>query len=619
MCAIYGIVQFDKIVNENNFYHNLLLMKHRGPDDSGIWYSDNKKIAIGHNRLSILDLSRNGSQPMISNDKKIILTFNGEIYNYLEIKKDLLNKGYKFKSDSDTEVILLSYICYGERAFEKFKGCFAISILDLNKDIIRLVRDRAGEKPLFFLYDENKFIFSSEIRSIINYDKKITNLNSDSVINYLTNGYVSGSKTIFKNIFKLEPGNILEFDLNKKIFNLKNFWKVGDRKINELFDINLATEKLNTLLKKSVEIQLNADVEVGVLLSGGVDSSLITAIASQLNKNINTYTVSFPNFSKFDETHHARLISKTFRTNHTELVIDDINSDSIEKSINHLDEPLGDSSLIPTYLISELISKKLKVALGGDGADELFGGYNKYPRMVFLESLKKYVPNFLLNKVNLFQSFVGDHRKINKYLNLLYDNKNNHYPNLYSHFSNYEISNLLDTNLDEINKSLNVPLNKNYDDDILKQITLHDFNNYLREDILVKTDRSSMTNSLEIRSPFLDYDIIDFAFHNVNSKYKVRGSQKKIILKNLCKKMLPKEFDFSRKQGFSIPINNLIKKDRDFRDYFYDNLINRNSFFNKKYIHKLFEDHDRGFDNSEKLFCLLVFERCRRNNLNLCY
>jgi len=612
MCGILGVASTDKINDVVWIQTGLNNIGHRGPDYSGTLSMCDQKVYFGHRRLSIIDLSNDANQPMVDDQSNNAIVFNGEIYNYLELKKKLINAGYKFKTNSDTEVLLKAYHYWGKNVTGHINGMFSFAIFDYSENILFLARDRAGEKPLFYSKIKNTFIFSSEIKSLLDYPGINKHLDIISFEQYLTYGYVNNDRTIIKEIYKLRPGHCMIFNLSSGKLTQECYWSLplyNDKKYDEK-DLQ---DELQRLLLDAVSKQLVSDVPLGILLSGGVDSSIITGIAASIQKKVNTYTVTFPGYKNYDETNHAKLLSDHFDTNHTELSATEITTDLISSLAIQYDEPLVDSSMIPTAMVCQLISKYCKVALGGDGGDELFGGYSKYNRLL---QLKKF--NFIPIPIKSFGVKISKYLpygfKGRNWLSNLNIDLNNEILEPNGPFDHYMRSNLMKNDFNvRFNLYSSVRSTKYIKGDIVQKATRNDFYNYLSEDILVKTDRASMLHSLELRSPFLDYRVIEFAFSKVPSYLKVSGSSKKIILKNSYKNFLPNNFNYSRKQGFSIPLNVLLRKNNQIKEYVHDILLSHNSIFSPEIVNKLLLDHYKGYNNAERIFSLLIFEIWRNH------
>lgn len=607
MCGFYCIISHDQI-NLESSKKSLELIEHRGPDSQKYFFNKEKNVFIGFNRLSIIDLSNEADQPMLDKDSHRIIVFNGEIYNHLEIRKFLEMKNYVFKTTSDTEVILMAYDYWKENVVDKLEGMFSFVIYDSLKNNIFFARDRTGEKPLYYLSDKKNFYISSEIKPI-HKDSKIQNISKDALNHYFEIGYSPSHISMLDGIKKLQPGHTASLELDSLKLNITKYWKIYkkiDKRLkNEKKQDSYYTDKLAILLDNSVKNQLIADVPVGIMLSGGVDSSLIVATAAKHFDKLDTFTVIFPHLKKYDESQHARLIAKSFNTNHIELNAADVEPDILYELVKHYDEPMVDSSMIPTYLLCKEISNHCKVAIGGDGADELFGGYSHYNRYNFLSKIQEFLPLPLRKSiVNLFLDLLPINIRGRKTLELFGKDINKLDFNNASLFS-YKMRKNLFKDSSELKRVISKE--KIISTDLIRSITFEDYNNYLPEDILVKIDRASMASSLEVRSPFLDSQIIEFAFNEVPSDLKINKNQRKILLKLLAKKMLPEDFDFMRKQGFAFPVNELFKSGKWHN--FLSEKINseKNHFLDKKYCNQLLKQHKYGGSLGESLFAILLF------------
>lgn len=607
MCGFYCIISQDKIDLEAS-KESLDLILHRGPDSQKYYLNNNQNIFFGFNRLSILDLSNQADQPMLDRESQRLIVFNGEIYNHSKIRDFLKTKKYIFKTGSDTEVILKAYDYWKEATPEKLEGMFSFVIYDEREDNIFFARDRAGEKPLFFFSDKEKFYLSSEIKPI-HHDSSNKDISLEALNHYFEIGYTPKSKSMLIGVQKLRPGHKAKLDLSSLKLSIEKYWDLDTKiskpikKIKKKDDYYI--DKLEILLGSAVEKQLVADVPVGMLLSGGIDSSLIVAIASKYMNKLNTFTVVFPHQKKYDESEHARLIAKHFNTNHVELNADDVEPEILYKLVKHYDEPMVDSSMIPTSLLCTEIKKHCKVALGGDGADELFGGYSHYNRYNDISKLQKILPYPLRSSlVNLILNLAPENFKGRKTIELFgKDIKNLDFnsANLFDHKTRRKLLRQ-EFQFEEIN-----PEKKVTSTDVIRSITYEDYNNYLSEDILVKVDRASMAASLEIRSPFLDSEITKFAFLEVPSHLKVHKNQRKILPKMLAKKILPQKFDYMRKQGFGFPVNELFRSGK-WHDFLFDRVNSENNhFLDKAYCNHLLEQQALGKNLGEQLFAIALF------------
>ena len=619
MCGILGFASWKAVKNKSEILKGAQLLNHRGPDDSGEWVSSDGKIGLSHRRLSIVDLSSKGRQPMSDTSNRYRIVFNGEIYNYKELFDKFSNKGYEFHSKTDTEVILASYIEWGENCTSHLNGMFAFAIFDSEKNTLFLSRDRAGEKPLYYAHKDGIFRFCSEIKGLLNGNSIKPSVNKSSLDYYLSLGFVPGSRCIIDGFYKLPPASSLLLDVEKQKFKVWKYWNLPNQKKIAIesgrLNDNLVDE-LESLLENSIQKQMVADVDVGVLLSGGVDSSLITALASRNKDKVKTFTVSFPGHEGLDETKYARLISNHFKTEHFELNASEIDIDLFSKLAYQYDEPIIDSSMIPTFLLCELVQNYCKVVMGGDGGDELFGGYEHYSRLIWTNKNLKLIPSAIQKTVSqLSENILPIGFKGRNWLQSLNVNLNNDLPLIANYFDSKYRKKLMS----KVDSDWPTPsndffkINKIATEDLLERATHMDFSNYLAEDILVKVDRASMFNSLEVRSPFLDKDLIEFAFNKVPSNLKANSTQKKILLKRLSCKLLPKDFDRTRKQGFKIPLNDWLKQGK-YRDFFYNVLLDSNTIFDKKIVLKLFKYQDLGMNNGERLFALVMFELWRRQH-----
>jgi asparagine synthase (glutamine-hydrolysing) len=589
MCGIAGFQIFGKYkeFNRDSTIKKITdVLTHRGPDSSGFWKSDEDKIYMGHRRLSIVDLSVNGRQPMVSNNGRYVITFNGEIYNYRELKGQL-ESGHdvKFYNNTDTQVILELVSIFGiKKALEKLEGMFAFGIWDRKTKSTILARDRFGEKPLFYFLDNNILVFSSELKSIRTFfQTSKLDVNLDSTNYYSMLGYIPAPLTIYKKVFKVLPSEIIK--ISNGVSKKEKYWSIIKKKKNEeglTYKENLS--QIHNLLEESIKKMMMADVEVGCFLSGGIDSSLIASLAQKNSiKKIKTFTVGFKE-EKYNEAMYAKKISEYIGSDHNEIIvsIDDM-INNIEGIVDQFDEPFADSSCLPTEIISKFASKNLKVVLSGDGGDEIFLGYNRYlyakkieflssftsPKTrFFLQKIIDYLPTDFLDRLSSpFQKTLGLHgfaHKMMKLSNIInYENNSDFYKRLC----------ILDNSkLDQLLNSSNAIFSSYNDIDLIESIQRNDIDYYLLNDILTKVDRASMSNSLEVRSPFLSHALVEKAF-KIPSKQKMQGSKQKIILKDILGKYLPKNLFDRPKMGFGIPIENWLRNDKMIKccnDVFYD-------------------------------------------------
>jgi asparagine synthase (glutamine-hydrolysing) len=590
---------------------------HRGPDGEGLWWSEDGMVGLAHRRLAVVDLSENGHQPMSCRTTQCTIVFNGEIYNHHSLRDELVTLGYDFISQCDTEVILAAYDNWGIDCLQHFKGMFAFALFDPRRKHLFLARDRAGEKPLFYSHSDGTIKFGSELKALmadVSFERRLSPRAMDM---YLGMGYITDADCILAGVHKLPPAHYAIFSLDLGTLDIYTYWDLppqysGSRK--DVNDIDLV-DKLEDLLEKSIRMQLIADVPVGILLSGGVDSSLITAIASRISTKVKTFTIGFSGHADYDESPHAQLIADHFKTEHIELNAGATGPELLLSLARQYDEPIVDSSMLPTYLVSSLVREHCTVALGGDGADELFGGYAHYSKILKTAKITSLLPKIAGSALASAATLclpLGT--RFRNGLRALSCDLNTGLPIVAPVFdSKYRKKLLLDSGLymgDDFSEGVwreRVPLS----DCLLDRTTRMDFKNYLPEDILVKIDRASMLNSLELRAPFLDSDIIEFAFSEVPSRLKADLHHRKIILKKMAAKLLPSKFDMQRKQGFAIPLNDWLKSGI-WREFFSEILYDDNSIFDQKYVKQLFNGIDADRANGERLFSLVMFELWRK-------
>ena len=615
MCGFVGVASTEAVTEVSWLARSRSTLKHRGPDDAGEWWSMDRRVGLAHQRLSIFDLSPAGHQPMRLEGNRLTAVYNGEIYNFKELRTELKSFGHAFRSESDTEVLLAAYAEWGSSCVHRFNGMFAFAIHDEPNALVFLARDRSGEKPLFYLRNGSELLFASELKAILARPSVLRSIDSDALDCFLSMGFVPGDRCILKGYKKLPPAHSLTFNLRTGSILERRYWQPPDA--GAVSDVSRAEGLLGdfeSLFEDAVGLQMAADVPVGVLLSGGVDSSLVTAMAVRRSSKVQTFCIGFPGSGHYDETSHAKLVADYFGTKHTVLAAEPTTADLLPRLASFVDEPIIDSSLLPTWLVSRLISAHCKVALGGDGGDELFGGYGHHARLMKMREIHKWIPSSLRRSMSSMAStllptgFWG-----RQWLQAGAVDLNGGLPLIASYFDPRARASLLgerfaNTRPAEKIFSQRVPS----DPDLVQRMTRMDYQNYLPEDILVKVDRASMANSLEVRAPFLDYRIVEFAFSRVPSALKVTSADKKIFLKEFARRVLPPTFDIKRKQGFSIPLTDWLKKG-PFHELFWDTLTTRDCMFHGPTINRLLRDQERGIvNNSERLFGLVFFELWRK-------
>jgi asparagine synthase (glutamine-hydrolysing) len=613
MCGIVGTASKFPVESEHWLSSAIGTLVHRGPDGIGEWWSSDRRVGLGHTRLAVLELSPAGYQPMHLEGLSIV--FNGEIYNHSDLREELSAHGFVFRSHSDTEVLLAAYAAWGQDCLTHLNGMFSFALYDALRQRVFVARDRAGEKPLFYHLAHGTLHFSSELKGLMANPALPRHINPNSLDCYLAMGYVPGERCILEGYNKLSPAHALSFDLQLGTAKVWRYWQVPDltpeAAAGQVDEIGLLDE-LEALLEDSVRRQLAADVPVGVLLSGGVDSSLITAMAVRASRQVKTFTVGFPGFGKYDESEHARLIASHFGTEHINLEAGTVDSDLLQILARQFDEPMVDSSMIPTFLVSQLVKQYCTVALGGDGGDELFGGYGHYNRLLWMQGNLGKIPLPLRKAIALGAQKLPIGLKGRNWLQGLGVDLQQGLPLIASYFDASSRRQLMAQypGWELVAESIygaRIPRHS----DLLQRATRMDFQDYLAEDILVKVDRASMINSLEVRAPLLDYRLIEFAFGKVPSYLKGTAHDKKILLKRLTSRVLPPEFDRQRKQGFSIPLADWLKAG-SFLNLFQDVLLDAGCLFDRRIVIGLLNGQAQGHNNGERLFALVLFELWRR-------
>ena len=618
MCGISGLLDFN---NEYDINKALLVkmskyLKFRGPDNEGYYLKKNSLYRLGfaHRRLRIIDLSKFGNQPMISKTKNSVITFNGEIYNFKEVRNILQEEGINFETNSDTEVLIAAYESWGiEKCLNQIEGMFAFAIYDFVKNKIIIARDRFGEKPLYFYKKNQFFAFSSDIRSFNHLSIEKT-INKYALSYYFSEMCTPIKESIWNEIQKLPPAHYISF--SKKKFEIKKYWNVNYKnKIN--ISLNDAVYHTEKLIESSVKKTLVSDVPVGCFLSGGLDSSLISLYAAKNSpKKIQTFSVGF-NYEKYNELPFAKIVAKKINSEHHEIMVDAGDLNSINDLLWEYGEPFADSSQIPTYLISKIAAKKTKVILGGDGGDELFGGYRTYNQGYRMQ--KWYQLRFLKNilyvshKLSSIKKFEYLYNVMKKEANTLGGALNRNLG-----FSKSEISHLIPKNnipnaLELENEGLirdSFEVSNNIFDSILNA----SLKSRLVNDYLVKTDRASMFNSLELRAPFLDRNLIEFT-SSLPKEFIIHKNINKYLIKKIGEKSFTKNFINRKKQGFDYPIGEFFKTDWKDELKYVLNFKNPIIDLNYEYINQLFNDHiNNKFDNKNKLWILYVFNKWAMNN-----
>ncbi|EGV45046.1 asparagine synthase (glutamine-hydrolyzing) [Bizionia argentinensis JUB59] len=627
MCGINGFIKSSHLLSEDtlsilNEMNQVII--HRGPDDSGFYYnnSDTFTVAMAMRRLSIIDLTT-GHQPISNESDSITIVFNGEIYNYRKLRADLETQGHTFKTKSDTEVVLKLYEIEGEKSFKKLDGMFAFSIHDSLKKKLIIARDFFGEKPLYYTKTDNSFFYASELKSIINVLQHKPKISKIGLNLFFKLTYIPAPFSIYENIYKLEANHYITYNLEDHSTIITEINSLKAEKSNLSF--NTAKAKLNDLMMTSIESRSISDVPIGTFLSGGVDSSIVSLGLSQLSSTkIDTFSIGFDK-AVFDETDKSKLVAKLINSNHHEFIISE---NDIKEHINaillNFDEPFADSSALPTYLVSKKTSDFVKVALTGDGGDEVFGGYNKYYMGNLNNRYIKTVPEFLHNSTKpillSLLSTKDDNRgkrfKLKKILQAI-DYSGDNYWNIISLGFANDSGQLLN-----LEHSIDNPFT-HYKAHISKPNSLHDYREIdrlvsLEGDMLVKVDRTSMMNSLECRAPFLNKTLWDFA-NSLPENYLLKGWSKKHILKEAFKHKFPQGFLEKSKKGFIVPVGDWLRSSlkSELKSYIDSKLLSKQNIFNSNYIRPLVLNHLSGKeDNSYKVWAFYTFQKWYFNIYN---
>jgi len=628
MCGICGFLQSDSTADEKTLRLMNDQIIHRGPDDEGYYY--NGRVGLAARRLSIIDL-QTGHQPLQSHSGKNWITYNGEVYNFQELREDLISRGYRFRTKTDTEVIVNMYEEFGIDFVKKLRGMFAIGIYDLNHDKLILARDHIGIKPLHYTIDEHNgtLVFGSEIKSILKYPGLKRYIDHTGLDLFLSLEYIPAPFSIFKHISKLPAGHILTYQNSK--LTIKKYWEVEKKFFTD--DPEELKEIFLSLLKESVKMRMISDVPLGAFLSGGIDSSAIVATMAGLSdRKIKTFSIGFEEKS-YSELKYSNIISEQFGTDHyTKSLSPDI-SELVDFITDYLDEPLGDFSNFPTYLVSKTAREKVTVSLSGDGGDEIFGGYEHYiaqkiARGVDLSVFRPFHKLFsktthLFPPSQLKKGFVNRIKRFSEGLDNHPDNRHFRWMMFLSNAQKKKLysDDFLDANFTKKLKD-RVPFDKYFEHSLnfdgINQDLYLDLKTYLVDNILVKVDRMSMVTSLEARVPLLDYKMVEFAF-SLPENMKLNGKTTKYFMKNALRGILPDEIIDRQKEGFSIPIKNWLKTDlKDLMmEYLSEKRVNESGLFNYGFIKKMRDEHLSNRQNhAHRLWSLILFNIWREKFLN---
>jgi len=626
MCGIAGFIDFSGGSSKEVLQKMTDALIHRGPDGSGYEYfqRSNYSVGLGHRRLAIIDLSETGKQPMQFGD--LWITFNGEIYNFLEIKAELEKNGHQFISHSDTEVILHAFSKWGIRFIDRFIGMFSFVIYDHSKEEIICVRDRAGVKPFFYYRNSDVFLFASELKSFGHHPRFKKEINLDAVAAFMQFGNVPAPHCIFNHCFKLKPGHYITFSLKTKELKEIKYWDVYDAYNKPKLDISFAEAKVETekIMKSAFDYRMVSDVPVGVFLSGGYDSSVLTALLQKdRSEKLKTFTIGVPDIG-LNEAEYAKDVSKHLGTEHYEFTCSQKEAIELIDDIPHFyDEPFADSSAIPTTLVSKMAKKQVTVALSADAGDEIFAGYNRYDYLMRFGKKLNRIPGFARHmavgamnqipagKIPVMKNKYNFHNRYEKLKGLLNNpSSQNLMLNLSRQYDDEQLKEVLAFNFKSLDTAyLSNDLKKEFYSPLSYMMAI-DYQTYLVDDILQKVDRATMTASLEGREPFLDHRIIEWSAQ-LPDHFKYHKGCKKYILKEITHQYIPKKLMDRPKQGFAIPIENWLAHDLKEKVMYYlnDSKIEAEGIFKVEFVQKLKREFFSGKKElAQKLWYVLMFQ-----------
>jgi asparagine synthase (glutamine-hydrolysing) len=621
MCGICGIVSYgkDRLVNQKIMKDMVTLIDHRGPDDEGIYLGWEMqpgafRLGLGNRRLSIIDLSPKGHQPMCNEKETIWVSYNGEIYNFREIKEQLEQKGHAFKSHTDTEVIIHAYEEWGTESIKRYIGMFAFMLWDSEREYVWVVRDRLGIKPVYYYWDNETFVCSSEIKPILKTGVVKYAINEKTLDSYFTLGYVPSPETLFSRIRKLKAGHFIE--LENGTLREKEYWDFSNVEPAHM-DIAAAEEKIRELITDSINKRLLSDVPLGVFLSGGIDSSAVVALMSDLVTGpIDTFTVSYDKKYKVGEDPYADLVSRQYKTRHHvfRLEPDDFFS-SIESLVHFAEEPIVESAAIALYHISKLARQKVIVLLSGEGGDEVFGGYHLYQFMKKISSYQRFMP---FGAKNIFKAIapLAPYMKYRKYLEWLSLPLEKRYMGTSGYLTEslkreFYRKDYFERKGDYAENTFASYFGRvSHTRDIINAMLYVDTKTWLVDDLLLKADKMTMAASIELRVPFLDHRLVELSA-SLPSTYKIRNGEGKFILKKIMESRLPKEIVYRKKMGFPVPTAQWMKD--DLKDKVQETVLDRNSitrdYFDSGRISRMIKDNTEGKDDYNRiLLTLLILE-----------
>lgn len=630
MCGIAGKISFtdSSCVSESLLKRMNSILVHRGPDDEGIYVAlprkrDDAIVGLAHRRLSIIDLSPTGHQPMCNEDHSIWIILNGEIYNFIELRDLLKKKGHIFRSRTDTEVIIHLYEDMGIECLHLLRGAFALALWDEKKQSLFLARDRIGKRPLYYHIKNGTLTFASEMKAILQDPQVLVEINQNSIVDYLTYGYIPTPQTIFANIYKLPPAHFMEF--KKDGYKIQRYWSLDFSKKLYLKEAEYI-ERLMDVLGEATRIRLISDVPLGVFLSGGMDSSTVVYLMSKINPgSVKTFSIGFDE-SPYSELKYARIVANQFGTEHHEYIVRPEAIKLLPRLVWHYNEPYADSSALPSYYVAKMTRQKVKVALNGDGGDENFGGYERFMAARYAEFYRN-IPSLIRDKIlhpliarlPSSKQFNDSRGKLKRFISVASKPYKERHYNWVSIFRDEE-KNILFT--DEYKKAfwrnsidyLYSKFDNIYACDIAEHVMAVDIHTNLLDDLLVKMDIATMANSLESRSPFLDHKVLEFCAQ-MPGNLKIRRLTLKYILKKALRKILPEPILTRGKMGFGVPIDDWFRSElKEFtKELLLSNKSLNRGYFNKNSIKKILDEHfEYKANNGSKIWSLLNLELWHR-------
>jgi asparagine synthase (glutamine-hydrolysing) len=624
MCGILGLISSSGPVDESRLKSMSDTMPYRGPDSNGMWFDNNVNIGLAHLRLSILDPTPAGHQPRVEEAHNCVISYNGEVYNYLEIRTVLECKGYTFETGSDTEVVLKAYIEYGVNCLQHFNGMFAIAIWDGNKKELFLARDRLGVKPVYYCQTQDEFIFASETKAILKGLDKKPGLNLQLIDSYMSFGYIPGENTLHQGIKRLLPGHYAVISGSE--IKITEYWDLKfDNQDDKGFDYYV--DKSKKLLESAIDLRLRSDVPLGIFLSGGIDSSAVVGLlADKVKEPLKTFSIGYDFGKGFDETPYAQIIADKFKTDHHEIKITPAQfKEFIPEYIALMDEPVTEAAAISLFFVAKLAKEKVTVALSGEGSDEIFAGYDLYQYMSVLEKYRNVVgqggADFFAGVSN---KVFGKSHKVSKYLNMATQPIEQRYKGMSTYPDHQkealykpEFKSLIEQDEQVSSRSFSKQLfEKVKGQDQLSKMLYFDTKTWLVDDLLIKADRMSMAASLELRVPFLDYRLVEFAA-TIPSHHKIKKGEGKYPLKKMMEGILPNNIIYRKKMGFPTPLKLMFQN--ELRDYAENLLLSDDTklhqFFRKPRIEELIQEHNADkYDHHKTLWQLVVLEEWLRKN-----